>query len=102
MRTANPRQDPNSGIYYDVIWRHTAAHLQEDDTQPCSKKQDLNYPTGVHPIYLHHTLHSSSTSIYRRKTPSHVTNRIWTPQPVSTRATRNTYLTHPYIIRLYR
>ena len=51
LRTANPRQDPNSCIHYDIIWRHTAAHLQEDDTKPCSNKQDLNSPTGVHPIY---------------------------------------------------
>ena len=52
-------------------------------------------------IYTYMSYPYSSTSIYRRTTPSQdATNRIWTPQPESTRATRNTYLTHPYIIPL--
>ena len=43
LRTANPRQDPNSCIHYDVIWRHYSS------TSTGGRHQVMQQQTGSEP-----------------------------------------------------
>ena len=81
LRTANPRQDPNSCIHYDVIWRYYSSISTGGRHQVMQQQTGSEPPNRCPPdLPTSSALCSSSSSSSRGKVQQDLSFRRWARQ----------------------